>query len=239
MQFSPQSVPQLFPLSVKGSGSFGIFCLIIGHVFEALDLSTNRRVAVKRVRKAQAKMSREFQILSALRDCPQCTELLYSFYSVGDDHKLTQNFVFDLAPESLETYIQRTKEANETIPLDKIKKIMRQVLEGLKYMHERCICHRDLKPDNILLYEDSSIKLCDFGSSKKLTKETDNNFPHVVSRYYRAPELSLCHTDYDTKIDIWAAGCILAELITLEPLFPGKTEGLQLLEIMAILGPPK
>ena len=102
-------------------------------------------------------------------------------------------------------------------------------------MHSRSICHRDLKPNNVLLYEDSSVPLCDFGSSKKM-EESECNFPHILSHYYRAPELALCHTDYNTKIDIWTADCILAEFITLKLLFPGKTEGLQLLEI---LDPPK
>eukprot|EP00826_Nyctotherus_ovalis_P023993 TRINITY_DN1849_c0_g2_i1.p2 TRINITY_DN1849_c0_g2~~TRINITY_DN1849_c0_g2_i1.p2 ORF type:complete len:226 (+),score=54.63 TRINITY_DN1849_c0_g2_i1:336-1013(+) len=150
---------------------------------------------------------------------------------------MTQNLVFELASESLESFIQRTREAKEEIPMKRVKSTLKQILEGVKYIHTKNICHRDLKPDNVLLYEDASVRLCDFGSSKKM--ESENNFPYIGSRYYRAPELFLCHTDYTTKIDIWAVGCILAELITLEPLFPGKTEGLQLLEIMAILGPPK
>jgi len=141
-------------------------------------------------------------------------------------------------PDSLENFITRHRKANELISITHIKKITREILEGLKFMHAKNICHRDLKPDNILLDANLDVKLCDFGSSKKLVS-TNQNIPHVVSRYYRAPEVLLCHTDYTTKIDIWAAGCILVELFTKEPLFMGKSEGLQLLEIMSILGVPK
>jgi len=233
--------PNLCPISLKGSGTFGKLFLgtfYIGYVFEALDKDNNRTVAVKRVRKAEKKMSREYQILSELKGSKHCIELLDVFYTVGSDNKLTQNFVMEYIPESLENYLTKHKKLNEHIEIENIKKIMRQLLEGLAFIHAKKICHRDLKPDNVLLDHDHNVKLCDFGSSKKLDGKSKTNIPHVVSRYYRAPELLLCHTDYTIKIDIWAAGCILVELFTKEPLFPGKSEGLQLLEIMAVLGSP-
>lgn len=125
---------------------------------------------------------------------------------------------------------------------------MRQILEGMKYVHQQRICHRDLKPENILLTEDGIIKICDFGSAKVLDDQGLNT-PYIVSRYYRAPELILACSDYTNKIDIWgivkfiltsfvAIGCIFAELLTLRPLFPGKTEGSQLIEQVAVLGLP-
>jgi serine/threonine protein kinase len=94
----------------------------------------------------------------------------------------------------------------------------------MKYVHDKGICHRDLKPENILLTDTEIIKICDFGSAKIITP-TSKNTPYIVSRYYRAPELILACSDYSNKIDIWAIGCIFAELMTLRPLFPGKTEG--------------
>jgi serine/threonine protein kinase len=105
-----------------------------------------------------------------------------------------------------------------------IRNYLRQILEGMSYVHEREICHRDLKPENILLTEDGIIKICDFGSAKILNEDATNT-PYIVSRYYRAPELILACSDYTNKIDVWAIGCIFAELMTLRPLFPGKTEG--------------
>lgn len=74
------------------------------------------------------------------------------------------------------------------------------------------------------------VKICDLGAAKVLNMETNMNTPYVVSRYYRSPELILGSIYYDTSIDVWATGCILFELITRTPLFPGDAEGLQVLE---------
>jgi glycogen synthase kinase 3 beta len=109
------------------------------------------------------------------------------------------------------------------------------MLNGLANIHSLNIAHRDLKPENVLLSKEGVIKICDFGSSKVLDPKGKNT-PYIVSRYYRAPELILCLTKYTTAIDIWATGCILAELFLLTPLFRGKTEGDQLFAIFRILG---
>jgi glycogen synthase kinase 3 beta len=113
---------------------------------------------------------------------------------------------------------------------------MKQILTGMAFVHKQKICHRDLKPENILMNEEGIVKICDFGSAKLLNESL--NTPYIVSRYYRAPELILACSDYSEKIDIWAIGCIFAEFLTLRPLFPGKTEGSQLIEQIAILGLP-
>lgn len=84
--------------------------------------------------------------------------------------------------------------------------------------------------------EEGIVKICDFGSAKILDEKL--NTPYIVSRYYRAPELILACSDYTEKIDIWAIGCIFTEFMTLRPLFPGKTEGSQFIEQVAILGLP-
>lgn len=119
----------------------------------------------------------------------------------------------------------------------------------MAFVHKMGICHRDLKPENILRNEKGIVKICDFGSAKVMSKDSLNT-PYIVSRYYRAPELTLSCTDYTNKIDIWgkktnllnllfiAIGCIFAEFLMKKPLFPGKTEGSQLIEQIAILGLP-
>ena len=121
--------------------------------------------------------------------------------------------------------------------MDHIKHYIWQVFNGLKHMHEKTIAHRDLKPENILLsvpghisFDDSDplsheVKICDLGAAKVLSKQQLNT-PYVVSRYYRAPELILGSNQYDCSIDIWSVGCILFELISRTPLFPGDAEGL-------------
>ena len=108
-------------------------------------------------------------------------------------------------------------------------------------MHAKNISHRDLKPENILIKmhqpaagqsQDilkSELKIADLGAAKVLNPNGLNT-PYVVSRYYRAPELIMGSNRYDCSIDIWSTGCILFELITRTPLFPGDAEGLQILE---------
>lgn len=131
--------------------------------------------------------------------------------------------------------IQAEKKANTYFEMTKIRSMVRQILTGLVFVHEKGIVHRDLKPENVLITADGVIKICDFGSAK-IIDSSGKNTPYIVSRFYRAPELILGVSTYDSKIDIWATGCIFAELITQRPIFPGKTEGSQLLEQMAILG---
>ena len=97
-------------------------------------------------------------------------------------------------------------------------------------MHSVGICHRDLKPENILL-KDDDVRICDVGSSKVLDFDSFLNTPYIVTRYYRAPELLLASRYYDHSIDVWSVGCILFELLTKTPLFPGDQEGFQLLEM--------
>ena len=224
------SIPDYEPISLRGSGAFG-------YVIEAYDRVHDTRVAIKRTHKVGSKLSREYQVLSELKDCDYIVKLLDTFYSVNDDGKVIQNLVFEYVTRSLETYLEEQRKKKEFIPINKIKSIMKQMLKGLEYCHSKNIVHRDLKPENVLFTEDERVKICDFGSSKFIEKDTKST-PYIVSRYYRAPELLLGKCDYDDKIDIFAAGCIFAELFTLIPLFPGKTEGLQIFEHMCILGNP-
>jgi len=96
-----------------------------------------------------------------------------------------------------------------------------QLLRGLKYVHSANVLHRDLKPSNLLMNANCDLKIGDFGLARTTT-ETDFMTEYVVTRWYRAPELLLNCSEYTSAIDVWSVGCILGEIMTREPLFPGK-----------------
>uniref|UniRef100_A0A9L0R1Z8 Glycogen synthase kinase-3 beta n=2 Tax=Equus TaxID=9789 RepID=A0A9L0R1Z8_HORSE len=118
------------------------------------------------------------------------------------------------------------------------KLYMYQLFRSLAYIHSFGICHRDIKPQNLLLDPDTAVlKLCDFGSAKQLVRG-EPNVSYICSRYYRAPELIFGATDYTSSIDVWSAGCVLAELLLGQPIFPGDSGVDQLVEIIKVLGTP-
>lgn len=107
-------------------------------------------------------------------------------------------------------------------------------------MQDIGLCHRDLKPSNILIDENSlKLMICDYGSGKFI-KPNESNVSYMCSRFYRAPELLFGKTDYDNSIDVWSAGCIIAEMVTRDPVFAGDHTVDQIIEIIKIVGsPPK
>ena len=118
-----------------------------------------------------------------------------------------------------------------------IKNILYQILQGLNYMHKHGFFHRDMKPENLLCNGPDVIKIADFG----LARETRSRPPYtdyVSTRWYRAPEVLLRSTNYSSPIDLWAVGCIMVEIYTLQPLFPGRSEIDQIFRICSILGTP-
>lgn len=117
-----------------------------------------------------------------------------------------------------------------------IKIISYQVFRGLLYIHSRGICHRDIKPHNILLKGKHAV-ICDFGSAKIL-KEGEANLPYICSRCYRAPELIFGSTHYSTMIDIWSMGCVILEMINQIPLFIGESSIDHLIEVIKVMGTP-
>lgn len=129
---------------------------------------------------------------------------------------------------------------NQLVPFPEstIRRVIVQVADGLAYIHKQGFFHRDIKPENLLCRDGSnSIKIADFG----LTREIDSQPPftdYVSTRWYRAPELLLHSKDYDWTVDIWALGCIVSELYTLRPLFPGRSEIDQIFKICQVLGIP-
>lgn len=126
-----------------------------------------------------------------------------------------------------------------------VRNISFRILQGLYHIHANNVIHRDLKLENILLTGETGdangdiigVKIADFGLSK--AQGARQNTDYVSTRWYRAPELLLHYGGYGPPIDIWAAGCCFAELLTGDPLFPGDTEIQQLQLICAFLKPLK
>lgn len=217
---------------VIGNGSFGV-------VYQATLISGEHKdVAIKKVLQDKRFKNRELAIMRVLDHC-NIVKLLYFFYSQGekkDDVYL--NLVLEFIPETVYRVSRNYSKNKKTIPLFDIKLYMYQLFRSLHCIHSQSICHRDIKPQNLLLNTQTGVlKLCDFGSAKKLTRG-EPNVSYICSRYYRAPELIFGATDYSCSIDVWSAGCVLAELLLAQPIFPGDSGVDQLVEIIKVLGTP-
>lgn len=126
--------------------------------------------------------------------------------------------------------------SKQALSNDHYKFIMYQILRAILYMHSADILHRDIKPSNVLINEDCSIKICDFGLSRSFTGNTCDLTEYVVTRFYRAPEIMLCSHQYTKAIDIWSAGCTFGELVSKSYLFPGENYLNQIKVIVEMLG---
>ncbi|KAB7496546.1 Cyclin-dependent kinase-like 2 [Armadillidium nasatum] len=111
-----------------------------------------------------------------------------------------------------------------------------QVIRGVAFCHENQIIHRDVKPENVLVSQLGVVKLCDFGFARILEGPNESCTDYVATRWYRAPELLVGDTKYGREVDIWAIGCLLAEILSGEPLFPGESDIDQLFHIIQTLG---
>jgi serine/threonine protein kinase len=117
---------------------------------------------------------------------------------------------------------QLMKDRTSSFPENQIRSIMWQTIAGTAYMHKHGFFHRDMKPENLLVKGDM-VKVADFGLAREIRSRppfTD----YVSTRWYRAPEILLRSTNYNSPVDIFACGAIMAELYLLRPLFPGNNE---------------
>ncbi|GAX82132.1 hypothetical protein CEUSTIGMA_g9560.t1 [Chlamydomonas eustigma] len=120
-----------------------------------------------------------------------------------------------------------------------VKYYMWQLLQGLGYCHSRRVIHRDIKPQNLLIHlKRNQIKICDFGLARAVGMPLKALSPEVITIWYRPPELLLASSTYSAAIDMWSVGCILYEMTTSKPLFPGMTEIDQLGKIFRVTGVP-
>jgi cyclin-dependent kinase 7 len=192
-------------------------------------------VAIKKIR---LKNSKEGLSADAIREIKLLQELEHPHViKVRDifNHDSNINIVMDLCTMDLEKVVRATK-----VPLrsSDVKQYMRMILLGVEHIHKNWILHRDIKPGNILIDEEGRLKLADFGLAK-IFGSPDRSLSHqACTLWYRAPELLFGARSYGEGADMWAVGCIFAELMTRKPFLPGENELNQLSLIFAALGTP-
>ncbi len=168
------------------------------------------------------------------------------------------NLVLEFVPETVYRIGKHYAKAGQRMPTLFVKLYVFQMCRALAHTHGLGVCHRDIKPQNLLVDTHTHrLKLCDFGSAKarapparcrrrrrraarpdarargaQMLVRGEPNIAYICSRYYRAPELIFGATDYTTAIDLWSVGCVMAELLLGQPLFPGESGVDQLVEII-------
>ena len=218
-------------ISIIGKGTFGI-------VYRAKKDQSDEILAIKRVFQDKRYHNRELEILKELKH-PNIINLRHYFYTKGEkDDEIYLNCVTDYLPQVLSRILSVNFQTRKQLDPFIAKLYAYQMLLSIKYIHSIGITHRDIKPQNVLVDQKTNkIKLCDFGSAKKLVKG-QKSLAYICSRYYRAPELIFGSTQYDSQIDVWSMGCVIGELVLGRPLFPGDNPSDQLVEIIKILGTP-
>ena len=217
-------------ISVIGKGAFGVVCLG--------KWRNGQTVAIKKALYDQKYINREHDILKMLNH-PNCVKLFHYFIS-KEGKKQYSHYIMEYVPTDLNEFALSFRAKHVYCPLISLKVFGFQLFCGLNYIHSLGITHRDLKPQNILVDEETGIlKICDFGSAKIISKN-ESSVSYIASRYYRAPELLMNCSFYGPPIDIWAAGCSLVELLMSgTPIFSGKTNLDVLKNIVNIIGHPR
>ncbi|KAF4320749.1 hypothetical protein G195_005937 [Phytophthora kernoviae 00238/432] len=236
-----------------GHGAYGV-------VIAASDQITGNSVAIKNIPRTfddlvdAKRIVREIRLMRHMQH-PHVVTVLDVMRPPSLDHFEDTYIVTDL----METDLHRVINSPEPLSSDHIAFITYQLLCGLRYVHSAHIIHRDVKPSNVLINRDCLVKLCDFGLARGIdirpvtpcstdgasTPSSQDGEPaldealteYVVTRWYRAPELLLA-SRYSTAIDLWAVGCILAEMFTRKALFPGHDHVHQLHLILQLVGSP-
>ncbi|XP_042361017.1 mitogen-activated protein kinase 3 [Plectropomus leopardus] len=225
--------PRYTNLSYIGEGAYGMVC-------SAMDNVTSQRVAIKKI----SPFEHQTYCQRTLREI----KILLRFHHeniIGINDILRARHIDNMR----DVYIVQTLMETDLYKLLKTQKLsndhicyfLYQILRGLKYIHSANVLHRDLKPSNLLINTTCDLKICDFGLARIADPEHDHTgflTEYVATRWYRAPEIMLNSKGYSKSIDMWSVGCILAEMLSNRPIFPGKHYLDQLNHILGILGSP-
>jgi protein kinase len=210
-----------------GDGSYG-------SVHKAEDKETKEIVAIKKMKRKytnwdECKNLREVKSLNSLKH----DNIIKIKEMIREEDILS--LVFEYMESNL--YELMTSKGNKKFREDEIKTIIFQIVNGIAYMHKYGFFHRDMKPENILVKNKLIVKLADFGLAREI-RSIPPYTEYVSTRWYRAPECLLSTTNYNSPIDIWAIGTIMAELYLLKPIFPGNNNKDMLLKISKVIGAP-
>ncbi|SPO02719.1 probable PHO85 - cyclin-dependent protein kinase [Cephalotrichum gorgonifer] len=222
----PSSFQQLEKL---GEGTYAT-------VFKGRNRQTGELVALKEIHLD----SEEGTPSTAIREISLMKELKHENIVGLHDVIHTENklmLVFEHMDGDLKKYMDTNGDRGALKPMT-IKSFMYQLLKGVDFCHQNRVLHRDLKPQNLLINSKGSLKLGDFGLARAFGIPVNTFSNEVVTLWYRAPDVLLGSRTYNTSIDIWSAGCIMAEMFTGRPLFPGTTNEDQIVRIFRIMGTP-
>lgn len=223
---------------IIGEGSYG-------KVMECIDKKTGITVAVKKFKKSG--MENKFVRITAMRE-KRCLEILKTHedeqgtgteylveYIEGFYEEGLLHLVFEFIGDSLLDVLGETRRG---FSLETLRRYMFHMILALNKIHELGIIHRDIKLENLLIdKEQNLLKLCDFGSVAIIKQYTDRMLTeYVATRWYRSPEI-LVGATYGKSADIWAAGCVMAEMTDSYPLFPGTSNIDMFHQIQKVLGP--
>lgn len=228
-----------------------------GKVYKAKEKASGQLVALKKTR---LEMDEEGIPPTALREISLLQMLSQSLYIVRllcVEHvdkasktvaagcqprtKPLLYLVFEYLDTDLKKYIDSHRKGPNPRPLapSLIQSFLFQLCKGVAHCHSHGVLHRDLKPQNLLLDQQKGIlKIADLGLGRAFTVPLKSYTHEIVTLWYRAPEVLLGSTHYSTGVDMWSVGCIFAEMVRRQALFPGDSEFQQLLNIFRLLGTP-
>lgn len=211
-----------------GDGAYGV-------VYKASVIKTGEIVAIKKMKKKffswdDCMALKELKSLRKLNN-PNIIKLK-EVIKVSDD----LYFVFEYLEQNIYQLYTEARDKGKSLTESQIRNIIYQTAAGLVYMHKHGFFHRDLKPENLLITNDT-VKIADFGLAREIRSRPPYT-EYISTRWYRAPEILLKANNYNSPVDIFALGCIMAELYMLAPIFNGTSEIDQVYKICSILGTP-